>query len=198
MAPVRKLLNVCQGDRNIEVYARDFMGVARQSAMEKACLMVFFWGGLAEPFKSRMPYWHPKESMEEYINLALILSGSAFRVEWAVEPAPVWDSTESAPEPAPRAHRVRSRVREPTEPSPFREPTESAPEPALDWEPTESTQETAPLKWLLSAPSRWRPTLPAPPWHPCLPIPPGSLPLHVPGPPSLPQIQNICSLIIII
>ncbi len=71
MGPGRKIPNVHQGDQTIEVYARDFMGVARQSATEEACLMVFFWGGLAEPFKSRMPYWHPEDSLEGYINLAL-------------------------------------------------------------------------------------------------------------------------------
>ncbi len=79
--PGRKIPNVHQGDQTIEVYARDFVGVARQSATEEACLMVFFWGGLAEPFKSRMPYWHPEESLEGYVNLALSLSGSTFRME---------------------------------------------------------------------------------------------------------------------
>ncbi len=113
MGPGRKLLNVRQGDRNIDIYARDFMGVARQSATEKACLMVFFWGGLAEPFKSRMPYWHPDESLEEYINLALSLRGSTFRMESAPKPAPFWEPTQS-----------------PSEPAPFRGPTESTPEPA--------------------------------------------------------------------
>ncbi|XP_026145924.1 uncharacterized protein LOC113120203 [Carassius auratus] len=49
--------------------------------------MVFFWGGLAEPFKSLMPFWHPDETLEDYINLALQLSGSAVRVELAAEPA---------------------------------------------------------------------------------------------------------------
>ncbi len=63
MGPGRKIPNVHQGDQTIEVYARDFVGVARQSATEEACLIVFFWGGLAEPFKSRMPYWHPEDSL---------------------------------------------------------------------------------------------------------------------------------------
>ncbi len=121
MGPGRKLLNVCQEDRIIEVYARDFVGLACQSATGEACLVFFFLGGLAEPFKSRMPYWHPEESLEEYINLALHLSDSAFRVELAPEPAPFREPTESAPEPAP-----------------FREPTESAPEPAPFREPTQS------------------------------------------------------------
>ncbi len=134
MGPGRKIPNVHQGDQTIEVYARDFVGVARQSATEEACLMVFFWGGLAEPFKSRMPYWHPEDSLEGYINLALSLSGSTFRMESTPEPAPFREPTESAPEPAP--------PREPTEsapePAPPREPTESAPEPAPPREPTES------------------------------------------------------------
>ncbi|KAF4112133.1 hypothetical protein G5714_006928 [Onychostoma macrolepis] len=64
----------------------------RTYATEKTCLMVIFWGVLADPFKSMMPYWAPEESLEDYINLALHLSGSAFRVELAAEP------TQSSPE----------------------------------------------------------------------------------------------------
>ncbi len=101
MGPGCKILNVHQGDQTIEVYARDFVGVARQSATEEACLMVFFWVDLAEPFKSQMPYGHPEDSLEGYINLALSLSGSTFRMESAPEPAPPREPTESAPEPAP-------------------------------------------------------------------------------------------------
>ncbi len=85
MGPAGRFLHIRQGDRSMEDYARDFIGGARRSATEKTCLMVFFWGGLAEPFKSRMPYWTPEESLEDYINLALHLSGSAFRVEVAAE-----------------------------------------------------------------------------------------------------------------
>ncbi len=141
-----RLFNIRQGDGEIEEYARHFLGVARRSAMENTCLMVVFWGGLAEPFKSRMPYWVPEELLEDYINLALNLSGSAFRVELAAEPAPFREPTESAPEPAP--------FREPTEsapePAPFREPTESAPEPASEpasfREPTQSAPEPAPFR----------------------------------------------------
>ncbi|KAF4114383.1 hypothetical protein G5714_004606 [Onychostoma macrolepis] len=87
MGPAGKFLDIRQGDRTIEDYAGDFVGMARQSATEKTCLMVIFWGGLADPFKSMMPYWAPEESLEDYINLALQLSGSAFRVELAAEPA---------------------------------------------------------------------------------------------------------------
>ncbi|KAF4113662.1 hypothetical protein G5714_006207 [Onychostoma macrolepis] len=85
MGPAGKFLDIRQGDRTIEDYAGDFVEMARQSATEKTCLMVIFWGGLADPFKSMMPYWAPEESLEDYINLQL--SGSAFRVELAAEPA---------------------------------------------------------------------------------------------------------------
>ncbi len=104
MGPGSKILNVHQGDQTIEVYAGVFVGVARQLATEEACLMVFFWGGLAEPFKFRMPYWHPEDSLEGYINLALSLSGSTFRMESTPEPTPFREPTEPAPEPAPPWH----------------------------------------------------------------------------------------------
>ncbi len=105
MSPAGKLPNVRQGDWRIEEYARDFMGVARRSAMEKACLMITFWGGLGEPFRSCMPYWNPEDSLEDYINLALSLSGSAFRME--TESVPGAHAVRSVP----GAHAVRSRAR---------------------------------------------------------------------------------------
>lgn len=86
MSPAGKFLNIRQGDRSIEDYSRDFIEMFHWSATEKTCLMVFFWGDLAETFKSRMPYWHLKESLEEYVNQALSLRGSSFRVELAGEP----------------------------------------------------------------------------------------------------------------
>ncbi len=149
------LFDIRQGDGKIEYYARHFLGVTRRSAMEKTCLMVIFWGGLAEPFKSRMSYWVPEESLEDYINLALNLSGSTFRVELTAEPAPFREPTESAPEPTPFREPTESApeptpFREPTEsapePTPFREPTESAPEPTQFREPTESAPEPAPFR----------------------------------------------------
>ncbi len=88
MGPAGKFLEIRQGDRSIEDYAEDFVGMPRQSATEKTCLMVIFWGGLADSFKSMMPYWAPEVSLEEYVNLALHLSSSAFRVESVPEPVP--------------------------------------------------------------------------------------------------------------
>ncbi len=103
---------------------------------DKTCLLVFFWGGLAKPFKSRMPYWVPEEFLADYINLALSLSGTAFRVELAAEPVLFCEPTESAPEPAPFREPTESApeptlFRDPTEPALFREPTESAPFPGF-------------------------------------------------------------------
>ncbi len=73
------------------------MGVARQSAMEKTCLMITFWGGLGEPFRSQMPYWVPEESQHQ--------SGSEF--EWLSLQGEVncWAHSSRW------AHRVRSRAR---------------------------------------------------------------------------------------
>ncbi len=88
MGPAGNLFNIRQVDGSIEEYAGQFWEVARRSATGKICLLVFFWGGLAKPFKSRMPYWNPEESLGDYLNLALHLSDSAFMVELALEPAP--------------------------------------------------------------------------------------------------------------
>ncbi len=103
MGPAGKLINIRQGDGSIEEYARRFWEVARRSATEKTRLLVFFWGGLAEPFKARMPYWNPEESLEGYLNLALRLSGSAFRVESAAEPARDFSEAAAPPHEAPDA-----------------------------------------------------------------------------------------------
>ncbi|KAF4097197.1 hypothetical protein G5714_021205 [Onychostoma macrolepis] len=83
MGPAGKFLNVRQGDRSIEDYARDFVGVARQSAAERTCLMIFS-GRPSRALQVLMPYWHP--SHWRYINRALYLRGSSSRVEFAVEP----------------------------------------------------------------------------------------------------------------
>ncbi len=104
MGPAGKLTNIRQGDGSIEEYAGRFWEVARRSATEKTCLLVFFWGGLSEPFKSRMPYWNPQELLEDYLNLALHLSGSAFRVESMAA------SAHLAPEMAASAHKAPEMV----------------------------------------------------------------------------------------
>ncbi len=155
-----------------------------------------------------MPYWNPEESLEGYLNLALRLSGSAFRVESAAEP--VRDSSQAAasapkaPEaavpahtsseaavPAHTAHEAPNMARPPTEsapePAPFREPTESAPEPAPFREPMlsapfrEPTESAHKACEVAAVSAHGPPALPAPPWHPCLPLSPGPLPLHGPG-----------------
>ncbi len=83
MGPAGRLFHIRQGDLSIEDYASDFVAEARQSSLEETCLTIFLGGGLAEPFKSGMPYWLPGESLEGYIDLALSLSGSTFRMESA-------------------------------------------------------------------------------------------------------------------
>ncbi len=115
MGPAGKLIHIRQGDGDIEEYAGRFWEVARRSATEKTCLLVFFWGGLAEPFKTRMPYWNPEESLEGYLNLALRLSCAAFRVGSAAEPArdfsEVAASSYSAPDTAMPTHTALEAVK---------------------------------------------------------------------------------------
>ncbi len=86
------------------------MAEARQSSLEETCLTIFFGGGLAEPFKSGMPYWLPGESLEGYVNRALYLKGSSFRVEEAAMPShtasKVVASAHGSPEAAVPAHRA--------------------------------------------------------------------------------------------
>lgn len=62
---------------------RPRLAVCRQTllqllATERTWLMVCFWGGPAEPFRSLMPFWPAGENMEDYINLALQVSDYAY------------------------------------------------------------------------------------------------------------------------
>ncbi len=135
MGPAGKLINIRQGEGSIEEHAGCFWEVARRSATEKTCLLVFFWGRLAEPLRARMPYWNPEDSLEGYLNLALRLSGSAFRVELAANP--VRDSSQvaaSAPEaavPAHTAHEAPSAAMPAHRASEVAVPAPTAPEAAV-------------------------------------------------------------------
>ncbi len=104
MGPTGKFLDIRQGDRSIEDYAEDFVGMASQSATEKICLMVMFWGGLADPFKSMMPYWAPEESRACSVLLA-------HRVRSRARSVPGAHRVRSRARSVPGAHRVRSRAR---------------------------------------------------------------------------------------
>ncbi len=104
MGPAGKLVNIRQADGSIEEYAGHFWEVACRSAKENICLLVFFWGGLAEPFKSRMPYWVPEELLADSGPWAhAVCSGP-----WAhaVSSVPWTHAVRSVP----GAHRIRSAV----------------------------------------------------------------------------------------
>ncbi len=91
MSLAGKLFNIREGDGSIVEYAGHFWKVAHRTATMKTCLLVFYWGGLAEPFKSLL-YWVPEESLN--------LSGLAFRMELVTVPAHI------APEVAASAHKA--------------------------------------------------------------------------------------------
>ncbi|KAI2661444.1 Retrotransposon Gag-like protein 9 [Labeo rohita] len=72
-----------QGERSVEEYVLDFITLARQTAMNDLCLMVFFRGGLSEPFGSSMPLHQPHWTLRQYLDIALHISGSSLTVDVA-------------------------------------------------------------------------------------------------------------------
>ncbi len=170
MGPAGKLINIRQGEGSIEEYAGRFWEVARRSATEKTCLLVFFWGGLAEPLRARMPYWNPEESLEGYLNLALRLSGSAFRVESAAEPvrdsSQAAASTPKAPEaavPAHTAHEAPNAAMPAHTASEAAVPAPTAPEAPDTTMPAHTASEAAvPAHTAHEAPNMARPAYTAP------------------------------------
>ncbi|XDV40950.1 hypothetical protein PO909_009926 [Leuciscus waleckii] len=83
MNPAAQIMCLRQGDRSIEEYIMDFVELAHWAFFDELCLMIFFRGGLSEPFSSLMPLHHPSWSMKHYIDMALQLSGSTFSVSLA-------------------------------------------------------------------------------------------------------------------
>ncbi len=160
MGPAGKLINIRQGEGRIEEYAGRFWEVARRLATEKTCLLVFFWGGLAEPLRARMPYWNPEESLEGYLNLALRLSGSAFRVESAAEP--VRDSSQAAAS-APKAPEAAVPAHTAHEAPNAAVPAHTAPEAPDTTMPAHTASEAAvPAHTAHEVPSMARPAYTAP------------------------------------
>ncbi|KAK9969758.1 hypothetical protein ABG768_027907, partial [Culter alburnus] len=85
MNPSAQLIGLRQGDRSIEDYVLDFIELAPLTCFDELCLMTFFRGGLSEPLSSIMPIHEPNGTLEQYIELALLLSGSPFTVGVAEE-----------------------------------------------------------------------------------------------------------------
>jgi len=76
MNPSAQLVCLRQGERTIEEYVMDFIELAPLTCFNEECLMIFFRGGLSEPLSSVMPLHDPNGTLEQYIELALQLSGS--------------------------------------------------------------------------------------------------------------------------
>ncbi len=125
-----------QGTRSIEDYVVDFLELAHLTHSDEICLMIFFRGGLSEPLSSIMPLHDPNWTLEKYIDTALQLSGSPFKMGATEELA------ESAPEAAPSQELAESAP----EAAPSQELAESAPEAAPSQELTGSAPEAAPSR----------------------------------------------------
>ncbi len=93
-----KMMFLHQGTRSIEDYIVDFLELAHMTHLDEICLLIFFQGGLSEPLSSIMPLHGPNWTFENYIDMAIQLSGSLFTVGIADEEnnSPVVTST---PEP---------------------------------------------------------------------------------------------------
>ncbi len=166
-----KMMFLHQGTRSIEDYVVDFLELAHLTHLDEICLIIFFRGGLSEPLSSIMPLHDPNWTLENYIDIALQLSGSPFTVGIAEEEnnSPVITST---PEPchkiaaASEFRPIMTAVPEPStpEPAPSQELAESAPEPAPSQELAESAPEPAPSQELAeSAPQPVPPSSPSSP-----------------------------------
>ncbi|KAI2657537.1 Protein piccolo [Labeo rohita] len=77
---VSRLICLRQGDRSIEEYVEDFCGLCYQVDFNDVALKDFFRFGLNEPISSSLPGGKICWSLEEYIDHALLLSGSPYTV----------------------------------------------------------------------------------------------------------------------
>ncbi|XDV51933.1 hypothetical protein PO909_020725 [Leuciscus waleckii] len=79
-SPDVQILRLRQENCAIEDYVTEFLELAHLAQMSTQCLMIFFRGGLSEPLRSLMPEPDPHGSLERYVDLALLWSGSLFTV----------------------------------------------------------------------------------------------------------------------
>ncbi len=87
-----KMMFLRQGTHSIEDYVVDFLELAHMTHLDEICLIIFFRGGLSEPLSSIMPLHDPNWTLENYVDMALQLSGSPFTVGIAEEEnnSPQW------------------------------------------------------------------------------------------------------------
>ncbi len=82
---VSHLLYLRQSNRAIEEYVEDFCGLCHLAGFNNVVLNDMFRVGLNEPIRSRLPEGKIHWSLEQYIDHALLLSGSSYTVGVAEE-----------------------------------------------------------------------------------------------------------------
>ncbi len=85
MNPVVDLLSLRQGNRPLEDYMEDFCHLCHVVGFNDVVLKGIFCNGLKDCLKDLMPNSNGSATLEEYIDFALLLSGSSFTVGIADE-----------------------------------------------------------------------------------------------------------------
>ncbi len=85
MNPAVALLSLRQGNRPLEDYVADFCNLCHVVGFNDVALKGIFRNGLKDCLNDLMPNSNGSATLEEYIDFALLLSGSSFTVGIADE-----------------------------------------------------------------------------------------------------------------
>ncbi|XP_051955262.1 CCR4-NOT transcription complex subunit 6-like, partial [Xyrauchen texanus] len=138
MDPAAQLVGLRQGSQTVEAYIMDFCVLAYQVNFNEVALKTIFQCGLNEPTSSLMPGGRCPLNLVQFIDLALLYSGSSFTVgEADTEPALHTTAPVSKPTTAPVSKPTTAPVSKPVT-APVSKPgtaSESTPMPATAREP---------------------------------------------------------------
>lgn len=83
-----EIVKLCQGNRSIEHYVKEFLRLASRCSNSNLCLMIFYQGGLSDLVRSNTTAFEKDWSLYLYMEFALLLSGSTFSVSYVEEENP--------------------------------------------------------------------------------------------------------------
>ncbi|KAI2647746.1 hypothetical protein H4Q32_023971 [Labeo rohita] len=124
---------IFQNGRDLEDYVEEFVDTCHSASCDDVCLMEGFRCGLDDDLRFVMPHRDPCWTLQNYINLALWMSGSTFTLGEAEEDRDLVqphlaDVSQQDPEPSPPPPRL----------------AEPEPEPIVDGEPEPRATEPSP------------------------------------------------------
>ncbi len=103
MDPAGRILQIHQGDRPVEDYVEEFCGLCCLVVFNDTALKDIFRFGLSHEISCLMPPHTPHWSLQQYIDFALRISGSAFTVavvEMEHDTSPKSSVMSATPKPA--------------------------------------------------------------------------------------------------